>query len=133
MTQRSATCGNCGQIIDLPPNDFSQPASPCPRCGSTKQNIKISISEEITVRECLKGKVKDKNYPSKKNPRKEFVIGDEVSKSDGKWMKKERIIDKEKNQYKEVVIDSSTGEIIHSTNEELKKHVGHGSAKFKKG
>lgn len=89
----------------------------------------MAFCESIEMHDALKGKVKNKNFPSKKNPRREFFVGDELRKSDGKWMKKERNIDKDNNKYKEIVTDPETGEVVHHCEEPLKKHTGHGSAK----
>ncbi|GGC77821.1 hypothetical protein GCM10011382_04710 [Vreelandella lutescens] len=75
--------------------------------------------------------MKDKNFNSKKNPRYEFFEGDDLRKSDGKWMQKSRVIDKSKDKYVEKVIDPETGEVVHLCKEPLSKHFGHGSAKFK--
>lgn len=47
-------------------------------------------------------------------------------------VKKIRIIDKDKNLYKETVTDPDTNTIIHHCEEPLDQHVGHGSAKSKK-
>ena len=46
-------------------------------------------------------------------------------------MQKERVIDRDKDQYKETVIDPQTGQVIHQNKEPLSEHFGHGSAKFK--
>jgi hypothetical protein len=43
-----------------------------------------------------------------------------------------RIIDREKDLYKEVVKDPDTGEIVHECEEPLSQHIGHGTAKCKK-
>ena len=47
-------------------------------------------------------------------------------------MKKSRVIDKYKNEYKEKVTDPDTGEVVHHNEEPLSEHYGHGYAKFKK-
>jgi hypothetical protein len=44
-------------------------------------------------------------------------------------MKLERLIDRAKNWYKEVVRDPETGEIIHKCEEPLREHRGHGTVK----
>lgn len=60
--------------------------------------------------------------PSKKNPRQDIFTGDDLCKSDNKWMTKERIIDKDKDLYKETVIDPATGEVVHHYQEPLSDH-----------
>lgn len=84
------------------------------------------------MNECLVGKVKDKNFSSKKNPRYTFIEGDDLRKRDGKWMKKSRVIDKTTDKYLERVTDPETGEVVHSCEEALSVHFGHGSDKFTK-
>lgn len=42
------------------------------------------------------------------------------------------VIDRKNDQYKERVINAETGEVIHSCEELLSKHTGHGTAKNKK-
>ncbi|HUK55579.1 MAG TPA: zinc ribbon domain-containing protein, partial [Nitrospiria bacterium] len=63
--------------------------------------------------------------------RRDFFHGDDLHKKSGKWYKKERIIDKDNDQYKEVISDPETGEIIHECQEPLSEHRNHGSAKNK--
>lgn len=123
-------CSDCKKKL---PSDWahSTALNKCPECGSIKQTIEMGIIEVVgvEVHDNLKGKVKDKNFSSKKNPRYEFTEGNELRKSDNKWMKKTRIIDKYNNKYFEKVTDPETGEIIHENEESLSEHFGHGSAK----
>jgi hypothetical protein len=65
----------------------------------------------------------------KKKPIVEGISGEDLHRDSGKWMYKERVIDHEKNRYKEVVTDLETGNIVHNCEEPLDKHTGHGSAK----
>jgi hypothetical protein len=81
------------------------------------------------ARGMLKGKVKDTTVPSKRNPRIQFMDGDEIRKSDGKWMEKHRLVDRDKDLYRERVVDSLNGEVVHECDEPLTSHTGHGSAK----
>ena len=99
-----------------------------------KKNIVLELSDhdDFEVHDCLHGKVKNSRFPSRNNPRIDFISGDDLRKSDGKWMQKERTIDKDKDQYKEVVIDPTTGEVVHYNEEPISKHFGHGYAKFNK-
>jgi DNA-directed RNA polymerase subunit RPC12/RpoP len=132
ITQK-IVCSDCGERL---PVEWISSGSKdnCPKCGSPNKTISIDIVEKAAfdIKESLAGKMKDKNYNSKKNPRYEFYEGDDKRKSDGKWMQKSRIIDKYKNEYFEKVVDPETGEVIHQCEESLSEHFGHGSAKFKK-
>lgn len=133
VTSIAVRCTNCGQQL---PSEWASEIikPPCPKCGSLKKEISIAIVEDaaIKIHESLRGKLKDANFSSKKNPRVDFFVGDDLRKSDGKWMQKERLIDKNNRQYREVVIDPQTGEIVHHVEEPLSDHFGHGSDKFNK-
>ena len=129
----TVNCAECG--IALPAEYASQSSDrPCHECGSVKKSIHLAFTDnaELKVHDSLRGKVKDSRFPSKKNPRMDFFSGYDLRKSDGKWMQKERVLDKDNDHYKEVVVDSETGEVIHHNEEPLSEHFGHGSAKFKK-
>jgi len=123
------TCMGCGEKLD---NSYNMnPNKPCPKCGSKEQNITLTTSDSVELHDCIKGKVKDSRYPSKKKIRQKFLQGDDKRKSDGKWMEKERLVDKDNDKYKEVVTDPETGKIVHHCEEPLSEHTGHGSAKKK--
>jgi len=126
-------CSDCGTAL---PDEWisSKKKNNCSQCGSSAKTINLNIVENvgIEIHDCLEGKVKNINYNSKRNPRYEFIEGDDVRKSDGKWMKKTRIIDKNNNKYLEIITDPETNEVIHSCEEPLSEHFNHGHAKFKK-
>jgi hypothetical protein len=129
MNDRKTICNKCQHDF------FSKPTLDeiiCPNCQLTESTIYIEVHDEIKLREQLRGKLKDDNFSGKRKIRGEFVVGSERRESDRKWVHKERFIDRDNNRYKEKVIDEETDEIIHECNESLKKHQGHGSAKFTK-
>ena len=49
-----------------------------PKCGSLKKEIIMKIVESLDIKEILKGEINDKGYNSKKNPRYEFLKGDDI-------------------------------------------------------
>ncbi len=61
----------------------------------------------------------------------ERVVGDDLFRRTGKWMRLERTIDRDNDWYEETIIDPETDEIIHRCKEPLSQHTGHGSAKAK--
>ena len=85
----------------------------------------------LEMHDGLRAKIKDTTMPSMKNPRVDLFAGDDLRKSDNKWITKERVIDKNKDLYREVVKDPTTGEIVHHCEEHLSQHFGHGAAKLK--
>jgi len=118
-------CADCGEV--LPTEWISlQHRDNCPRCNSPSKLISIDVIDKLEM------PIRDTNYNSKKNPRHEFFEGDDLRKSDGKWMKKRRVIDKNNDSYFEEVIDPETGEVIHKCEEALSEHFGHGSARLPK-
>ena len=130
--KRYIKCSNCLQ--KLPIKWLSSSIThKCPKCGFIDQTIEIAVLEKIDAKtyDNIKGKVKDFNFNSKKNPRYEFFEGYDLRKKDKKWMYKRRIIDKYNNRYIEKVIDIQTSKVIHNKKEPLSAHIGHGSAKFK--
>jgi hypothetical protein len=56
-------------------------------------------------------------------------MGDDLRKSDGKWMNKRRMIDREADECDEVVTDPETRAVNHECRELLSKHTEHRSAK----
>lgn len=126
-------CASCGE--GLPDEWISSGDRECPVCGSDQKKIYLNFVDEtpLDLKEVLQGKLKDGNYSAKKNPRYEFFEGADISRSDGRWMEKVRIIDKYENRYFESVVDPDTGEIIHQCEELLSDHRGHGSDRPKKG
>ncbi len=80
----------------------------------------------------MKGKVKDPNFSSKRNPRVEFITGTDIRKDNSRLVEKYRLINKNKKLYKEKIIYKETKEIIIDFEEPLDQHQGHGSAKFKR-
>ena len=128
----NVNCSDCGKR--LPSQGAHEVDIPCPVCGSNRKNILMEIIEDVgvSVHDSMRTKVKDPSLSSRKNPRVEVFAGSDLRKSDDRWMNKERVIDKDRDYYKETVSDPETGEVIHHTEEALSDHFGHGSAKCKK-
>ena len=67
----------------------------------------------------------------KGKPYIEGKAGDDLHRKTGKWMHLQRIIDRARNWYKEIVTDPETGKVVHCCEEPLSEHRGHGSARHK--
>lgn len=128
----SVKCSDCGSLL---PSETaaSKEKLPCPKCGSIRKEIRLSFEDKVNFHERLHGKGEDRTKSSKDNPRVDFIVGDDLRKKDNKWMKKLRVIDKDKNLYMETVSNPEINEIVHHCEEPLSDHQGHGSAKSKKG
>ena len=63
-----------------------------PKCGSNLKNVHLEMNDSMSlnIHESFNGKIKDKNFNSKKNPRYEFVEGDDLRKCDGRWDEKKQ-------------------------------------------
>ena len=128
--KQSAVCSDCGIALPSPEGQEKQ-LSACPKCGSTKQTVRLEIFEtvDLSIHDNVKGKVRE--GPGKKGVKKEFFAGDDHRKSKDDWVDKQRVIDRENDRYQETVKDKKTGELIHHCDEPLSEHWGHGSAKFR--
>lgn len=123
-------CKECER--ELKESSSNEQRSPCPHCGSVNRINNIYLHTAMAMpKEMIRVKVKDKSLSSRDNPRIDYIIGDEQRRSDGKWMKKVRRIDKNKDEYSEQVLDPENGDVVHECKESLRKHTGHGSAKKK--
>jgi len=118
------TCADCKSVL---PNEKDE----CKKCGSNKKDIKLYFKKEIDIRGCYNFKVKDKTRNSKKNPVLNVFRGDEICKSTGEWVNKERVIDKKNNRYYEHV-ETFDGKELRHCDEKLTDHLGHGSAKIRR-
>lgn len=125
----SVHCAKCDQPIHDPSGIKPEDRKPCPNCGSTVRRFIREVSDSFTLKSQLGFKAKRARA---ERPFIEGLGGDDQHRNSGKWMRKERVIDREKDKYKEVVTDPETGKVIHRREEALSKHVGHGNAKKKK-
>ncbi len=123
---RYIRCKKCNVYFDELQNSAVSPS--CPYCGAL-QDLSVQVAENVYIHEIVKKKDK---LVGKRRAVSEQIAGDDFHRKTQKWTHKERIIDRRKNKYMEIVIDSETGEVIHHCEEPLDQHVGHGSAKVKK-
>lgn len=123
------TCGKCNEDLSLGFNPSEPDNRPCPKCGSLLKRVEIVFEDQVPVPKemlDLKGK-----QSGKKKPVIEYKSGDEIRRSTGEWVEKVRVIDREHDKYLEKVVNPETHEVIHSCDEALSKHTGHGTAKNK--
>lgn len=117
-------CGGCRRELAEDPSVPPGLLRPCPSCGSRKRHVSISVSDTLTLHAKLKLKGRK---PGLKRPFVEQVAGDDLHRQTGRWMILRRVIDRLHNWYSERVTDPKTGETIHSREEPLSTHRGHGS------
>ena len=133
MCYRRVTCTSCKKETGETEEKINQNPKPCPYCGSIEKTVHVVARDDIKLdlKESVRGKAKDDRYRSKDKLRRDFFHGDDLHRESGKWYKKDRIIDKDNDHYKEIVTDPETGGIVHECEEPLSEHRGHGSAKNK--
>ncbi len=120
-------CAGCGTVRSRSPEP--QLRVPCPACGSMARVIEVSLGDSLEFHESLGFKQK---RIGQSKPIAEGVSGDEFFRKEARWVKKERLIDRQANRYRENVTDPATGAVIHHRDEPLDQHIGHGSAKPKR-
>jgi len=98
----------------------------CPKCGSVLRRFDMSINGSLKFHSKLTAKARHKD---EKRPFLEQVVGDDLDRKTGRWMKLHRLIDRVRDRYRERVTNPETGEVIHKCDEPLTQHKGHGSAK----
>lgn len=125
MTASRTECGDCGTSVTQA-RTAAEAALPCPACGSTRRNIFTEIVESVSLRDGIGVKAK---RVGQKRPFVESLSIPSHSRSLGKFVHHERLIDRDKNLYYEKVSDYESGAVIHEHKEPLSEHVGHGSDK----
>jgi hypothetical protein len=118
-------CSNCGaDVTELP----DEPRLPCLKCGGIGRTFTRTAHEcLLTPKETLKSRVKRQG---KSKPKIESISGYDLHRKTGRWNKKIRIIDEEKDYYRETITDPETGEVIHHDESKLSDHRDHGTAKY---
>jgi|SRR4030042_4570078 predicted RNA-binding Zn-ribbon protein involved in translation (DUF1610 family) len=134
MCSRKITCTRCGHETGETEEQQNSHPQPCPHCGSEERTVHVDVSDDlkVDVKEEVVRKIKVDSYRSKDKIRNVLFSGDDLHHQSGKWNKKERVIDRDNDSYKEIVSDPTTGEVIHRCEERLSDHQGHGSAKKKR-
>lgn len=126
---QKTACNQCNSVLDESPNLETKERKPCPKCGSLGRAFQINTFDTVELHPFLKLHHK---VPGRKNPIAEITSGHDLHRDSGVWMFLERIIDRGKNWYKEIITNLKTNEVIHHAEHRLDEHVGHGSAKHKK-
>lgn len=128
MSQATQTvfCAKCDLVLEETPNIKPEDRKPCPGCGATSRKFAVSVEATLVTRASVSYKAK---HPGAKKPHAEGFSGHQIHRKSGRWMEKQRLIDRDQDKYKELVTDSETGQIVHQCEEPLSKHIGHGSAR----
>lgn len=126
ITGHKVTCSQCQTELSETTDKPFLDRKPCPKCGSKSRHFEVLIQNELFFMSKLRMKGR---RGGKGRPFIESVKGDDLFKKINKWMKLERVIDRENDKYRETISDPETGQLIHRCEEPLSQHKGHGSAK----
>jgi len=127
IVNNSVKCGDCGYVFqgeDLYQNSGER--KPCPKCGSLKRHIFLSINETLELSEYTGIKARNPSTKHKKN-RVDYESEQGVTTGkNGKRVYKRKVIDREHPDspmsYVEYVRDKD-GNIIVNKSEKLSEHV----------
>ena len=97
---------------------------PCPSCGCRKIRIEASFSETVGIVDRLssRARLRGKGY---KKFWKEIIQGRFPSRNKKRHpagVEKVRVIDKQADEYREVVRDGKTGKVTRDVHEQLSQH-----------
>lgn len=97
-------------------------------CGHKHYEMRLEDTLKLHGSLGFKAKTQGKGKPYL-----EGRTGDDLHHKTGKWMLLERVTDRAKNWYKELIIHSETGKVVRHCEEPLTDHRDRGSAKKKPG
>ena len=118
----SGHCRGCGAPVEMP----NKPDQVCPKCGCTKFDYQVTITEEVSAAASIGAKARH-GQPGHVKPFLEHFQG-QVRQHSGEFCEVERRADRDTDWYDEVVTNPD-GIIKCETHEPLSEHRGHGSDK----
>lgn len=121
---QSSHCAGCDEMLDEPPGLTLDARTPCPRCGSLGRKHVVGINSTLHL--YSKAVMKARRAAGGK-PYQEQIVGSDLHRKSGIWMRYERLIDRARNWYREHVTNPTTGQVVHHCEEPLSEHRGHGS------
>jgi hypothetical protein len=124
VTNHGRFCKECGNKKRIPESVGGRFCLYCRK--NTLSNIHISLSETIKVRDSFR---LDKKSASFRRFAVRVLGGWYSSKRYKEGVILSRTLDKEKDEYHEVVKEYETGKVVHESHEKLTEHTNHGSAK----
>ena len=125
--KQTVKCGGCKTELNEAASLPADKRKPCPQCNSMSRLFEVELGAELKIYTELRAKAK---RWGRGKPFLELRMGDSLHIASGIWNKLERVIDRAKGMYKEVITDRA-GKEIRRCIEPLSQHVGRGSAKKK--
>jgi predicted RNA-binding Zn-ribbon protein involved in translation (DUF1610 family) len=115
MTDEQFTCPNCGTEYPL-----ASSVAPCPTCGKKVHRVTHQATSksypDMEARGIPPGRGRSKFFTRVQS-------GYEWFRKAGRWHKRERVIDRRGNRYREYIEDAETGEVIRDKEQRLDEHV----------
>jgi hypothetical protein len=118
-------CGACRTVVAESPSAPVEEREPCAECGSTARHVELFVSETVTVREMVGVKARHGDHGK---PFREVKSGDELHRDTGEWRQVHRVVDRDNDQYDEIV-RRPDGTVVREVHEPLSKHRGRGAAR----
>ncbi len=126
-------CGTCGLELDEKTGTEKNQRAPCPKCGSTVRSHAVEMRVGLRILTGLKATGLRGGMSRTKGWFMRTFSGQVPQRNrDNAIANVERTFDRDGDRYIEKVTLRDSGEVIHSTNEPLSKHRGHGSDRQKK-
>ena len=117
ISLHKTTLGCCGRVVDeVPPK-----GSLCPSCGATSYSA--LKPGKLTI------KLQRSGFRGKRRAAIELSSDEQLWRKGNKLVVVARLIDRDHDLYKKVIVDPETQQEIHRCEEPLSMHRGHGSAK----
>lgn len=86
----------------------------------------MGIDDTVPTRDSLSFKARN---AGRGRPSVEGMVCDDLHRKSGHWFRLERVIDRARDWYRELISDRRTGKVIRHFEEPLSKHIGHGTAR----
>ena len=123
---QATRCGECGANLDEEPHLPTKDRGPCPSCGSKARAFAVGITSSVELHSKV-GAIA-RRPPGRRWFMKQ-VVGSDLHRKTGVWMRLERVIDRARNWYHEKITDPRSGTVVHECSEPLAEHRGHGAAR----
>lgn len=119
----SDQCAECGEEVKR-----GRPGEPCRVCGGTSRVLVRVVTEQIRVLDGYAFKQKRHSSVGRRRIVAEGFSRYEPSHK-AALVRHDRSVDRDKDRYRELVVDADTGTVLHHDEGKLSEHQGHGSAK----
>jgi hypothetical protein len=128
---RRVSCSGCGEPLSIECVGERPTGAKCPHCGSSAQTVSLDFESHVSVFDFVKLRSKNPALTGKDKHPTEYQAGHELRRSTGEMVYKERLIDRRRKKYRELV-KTLDGTVLRDVTEPLGQHRGHGTAKREK-